>query len=109
VNPEQFPAPYVADAQNGSGLLIASSFIQKASFARLRELSLSYDLPARWARPVTAKSATVVVVGRNLHTWTKYAGLDPESRSGTIGSQSAFDQAVTPTLAQLLVSVSLGF
>jgi outer membrane receptor protein involved in Fe transport len=108
VSPEKFPATYVADAQNGSGLVIANSFIQNASFARLREVSASYDLPARLARPVGAKSATLVVIGRNLHTWTPYKGLDPESRA-QIWNPSAFDQAVTPTLAQFLVSVSLGF
>ena len=108
VSPEKFAATYVADAQNGSGLVIANSFIQNASFARLREISASYDLPARWARPVGARSATLVAVGRNLHTWTHYNGLDPESRAN-ISGQAAFDQAITPTLAQFLMSISLGF
>ncbi len=108
VSPQKFNPTYVADAQNGSGLQIANSFIQNASFARLREVSASYDLPARLARPVGASGATLVLVGRNLHTWTPYTGLDPESRS-QIQNQAAFDQAVTPTLAQFLVSVSLRF
>jgi hypothetical protein len=108
VSPEKFPATYVADAQLGSGLQIANSFIQNASFARLREISASYDMPARLARPVGAKSATLVVIGRNLHTWTHFKGLDPESRA-QISNQTAFDQATTPTLAQFLVSISLGF
>ncbi len=109
VTPQQFSATYDADVQNGSGLVYANSFIQNAGFARLREVSASYDLPAQWARPLRAQGATLTLAGRNLHTWTAYPGLDPESRSGVTGQQTAFSQAVTPTLAQYLVSLSLRF
>ena len=109
VRPQDFSPVYVADVQNGSGLQIVNSFVQRASFARLREVSASYDLPAPWARPVGARSATLTLAGRNLHTWTSYKGLDPESRAGVGGAQNAFDQAVTPTLAQFLVTLSLGY
>jgi TonB-linked SusC/RagA family outer membrane protein len=108
VSPEKFSPVYVADVQNGSGLQIVNSFVQDASFARLREVSASYDVPAAWARQVRASGATLTLVGRNLHTWTKYSGLDPESRA-QISNQTAFDQAVTPTLAQFLFSLSLSF
>ncbi|GJG89183.1 SusC/RagA family TonB-linked outer membrane protein [Gemmatimonadetes bacterium T265] len=107
--PQQFSPTYIADVQNGSGLLYANSFVQSASFARLREVSATYDLPARFAAPLRARSAALTIAGRNLHLWTSYKGLDPESRAGVIGQQSAFSQAVTPTLAQLLASISLRY
>ncbi len=109
INPQDFSPTYVADVQNGSGLVFANSFIQDAGFARLREVSASYDLPASWAGPLRARGATLTVAGRNLHTWTNYSGLDPESRAGVTGTQAAFGQAVTPTLAQFLASLSLRF
>jgi hypothetical protein len=53
------------------------------------------------------------VSGRNLHTWTDYGGLDPESKSaqpkGVGGELDFFDQAVTPTLAQFVTTVNLTF
>jgi len=52
------------------------------------------------------------VSGRNLHTWTDYTGLDPESQSSQGGGTAAlefFDQAVTPTLAQFVTTISLTF
>jgi hypothetical protein len=52
---------------------------------------------------------SLTIAGRNLHTWTTYPGLDPENRS-SVGTQNiAFDQAVTPTLAQFLTTISLTF
>ncbi|WP_158508926.1 SusC/RagA family TonB-linked outer membrane protein [Gemmatirosa kalamazoonensis] len=53
-------------------------FYEDASFVRLRDLSLSYDLPRTFASRLGASSARVYVNGRNLKTWTKWTGLDPE-------------------------------
>jgi hypothetical protein len=55
-----------------------------------------------------ASRATLTLTGRNLHTWTSYPGLDPESRS-LINNQTVLDQAVTPSLAQFISSLSLTF
>lgn len=112
VSPEKYDPLYVANAQNGSALIIVDQFIDDASFAMLREVSASYTLPERWARLARASRAAFTVAGRNLHRWTSYSGLDPESRSLTAGNnpfQNAFDQAVTPALAQLIATLNLTF
>ena len=44
-------------------------------FTKLRYVSLTYDLPGRFLR---ANRASVTLSGRNLITWTKYTGADPE-------------------------------
>ena len=77
--------------------------MENASFFRLSELSVSYQLPAQWLRRAGITSARLGIAGRNLHTWTKYRGLDPEGRLGVT------DQAITPPLQRLLVSVNLTF
>jgi TonB-linked SusC/RagA family outer membrane protein len=101
----------LADIQLGADLQTVNSFIEDASFFKLREISASYTLPDRWAGAIGASRATVTVSGRNLHTWTDYGGLDPERKSpqGTGGELDFFDQAVTPTLAQFVTAVSLSF
>ena len=101
----------LADIQLGADLQTINSFVEDASFFKLREISASYTLPDRWARSFGASRASITVSGRNLHTWTNYRGLDAESQSaqGEDGRLDFFDQAVTPTLAQFVTSISLTF
>ncbi|MEP6621620.1 MAG: SusC/RagA family TonB-linked outer membrane protein [bacterium] len=87
--------------------------LEDGSFAKLREVSLSYKVGAvrglgDW---------TVGLVGRNLLTMTHYSGLDPEvgsnAGSGTVGSGSGLvnqtDAFGFPTLRTFTVSLSTRF
>ena len=56
-------------------------YVQDGSFVKLRELSLSYELPENLVGTLfrgSATSARVELAGRNLVTWTDYRGADPE-------------------------------
>lgn len=53
-------------------------FYEDASFARLKDVSLGYDLPTSLVRRLNLTKLKVYVTGRNLATFTKYTGLDPE-------------------------------
>lgn len=55
-----------------------TGYYQDAGFVKLRELSLTYQAPSEWASRIGASSLSFTVSGRNLHTWTKYRGVDPE-------------------------------
>ncbi|HVH69302.1 MAG TPA: SusC/RagA family TonB-linked outer membrane protein [Gemmatimonadales bacterium] len=55
-----------------------AGYIQDGGFVKLREISLTYDAPTRWAKKIGASTVSFTVSGRNLHTWTNYRGLDPE-------------------------------
>ncbi|MBR5055558.1 MAG: TonB-dependent receptor [Bacteroidales bacterium] len=56
-----------------------SRFIDNASFVRLKNVQLSYELPKPLAlRSGFLKGAKVYVSGRNLLTFTGYTGWDPE-------------------------------
>lgn len=69
-------------------------YIEDGGFLKLRELSLSYDVPTRFlGRRVS--SAQLQFSGRNLKTWTKYSGYDPEvSNFGNVAAGR--NQDVTP-------------
>ena len=56
-----------------------SKDIQDASFMRLRNLKLSYNLPVNLFKQSIFKSATFFAQGENLITWTTWRGLDPEN------------------------------
>jgi TonB-linked SusC/RagA family outer membrane protein len=111
VRPENYTPQYVANSRNASTLVIADQFIREASFSKLREVSASYTLPEQWARRGRASRAVLTIAGRNLHTWTKYPGLDPESRANisSANATASFDQAVTPSLAQFITTLTLTF
>ena len=57
-----------------------SKDIQDASFMRLRNVQINYNLPtAILQKTKVIKSVSIYVQGQNLLTWTNWRGLDPEN------------------------------
>ena len=52
-----------------------------ASFIRLKNASLAYNLPSSLINKSKLKNCRIFLQGQNLFTITKYAGLDPENTS----------------------------
>ena len=48
---------------------------------KLREVSLTVDVPSSWMRRAGAASGNFVLSGRNLAIWSDYPGVDPEVNS----------------------------
>jgi TonB-dependent starch-binding outer membrane protein SusC len=55
-----------------------AGFVENASFVKWRELSLTANAPDRWASTMRVRSLSFTLAARNLTTWTKYRGADPE-------------------------------
>jgi TonB-dependent starch-binding outer membrane protein SusC len=53
-------------------------YVEKADFVKLRDVSLTFTLPDRFARRGRMQAASIALSGRNLAMWTDYTGLDPE-------------------------------
>ncbi len=62
---------------------------EDGDFVRLRELALTYTLPASLLSRLGTKGGNVTLSGRNLWLATKYSGLDPESNENGRGSTGA--------------------
>ena len=84
--------------------------IEDASFAKVRELSLTYRVGRV---PGLLGEWTAGIIGRNLLTFTNYSGYDPEtgvsggnSSSGLINQTDAFDY---PTLRTFTFTLSTRF
>lgn len=56
----------------------SSYFLQDASYLRLKNISLGYNLPSSLLDRVKLKKLRIYVSGDNLLTFTNYPGLDPE-------------------------------
>ena len=87
-----------------------SDIIKDASFLKLREVSVNYTLPDRFSTFFRSSGATISIAGRNLKTWTKYDGLDPEAsfQGGTRGF-GQWEQDVTPQLMQFVTTIHLSY
>jgi len=79
-------------------------YFQSGNFVKLREVSATLDIPPRFLHGVSRTSFTLAA--RELHTWTKFRGLDPEAMSAvqsvTSGIVSPSDQGVSPPPFRLI-------
>ena len=67
-----------------------SQFVEDGGFVKLREISLGYTFDQPWvSRLLGFSSMELRVAGRNLHTWTNYTGVDPETSLLGVGQPAA--------------------
>jgi TonB-linked SusC/RagA family outer membrane protein len=84
-----------------------AGYMEDASFWRFRELGLTLNAPDQWARRFGGRSLSATFSARNLHVWTNYSGIDPESNYGQNDVPSDFQTAPPPSY--YTVRVNLGF
>lgn len=53
-------------------------YIEDGSYIRIKNITLSYFLPAKWSSKIAMRNLKVSAGVQNLHTFTKYKGYDPE-------------------------------
>lgn len=72
----------------------SSYWVEDASFVRLRNVRVSYSLPAKWTNKLKIGSARVYVNAENVHLFSKYTGYDPENTTyGTTSYSSSMETA----------------
>ncbi|NNF33184.1 MAG: TonB-dependent receptor, partial [Saprospiraceae bacterium] len=92
----------------GNGTGHSTRWLEKADFIRLRNVTLSYNLPQDVLKPIGFASARVYLTGLNLLTITDYMGYDPESRSDSGGGAGANNgQAFYSAPAPRTISVGI--
>ena len=64
-------------------------YLKDASFLRIKNVQLGYNLPAALAKHVAMSSLRVYFAGDNLLTFTKFPGLDPERVASTSNTRDA--------------------
>ncbi len=61
---------------------VSDRFVEDASYVRIKNLRIAYNIPTRWSSLMNLKKAQFYVSSQNLLTITKYTGLDPEVGGG---------------------------
>jgi TonB-linked SusC/RagA family outer membrane protein len=86
-----------------------SLFIEHSGFVKLREISVGYTFDQPWVNRILGfHSIDVRVAGRNLVTWTKYTGIDPEtSLLGSATSVRGIDYFNDPQVRTFLLTLTL--
>jgi hypothetical protein len=100
------PAAYYLGLYNGNNDI--DWFVEDASYVKLREVSLRYRFSPAASGPLSRLQmdrVTLSLIGRNLYTWTKYSGYDPEIGSVT----ERIDSFDYPNYRTLTGSIEINF
>ncbi len=57
---------------------ISDRWVENGSYLRLKNITLAYNLPDKWLKPIGFEQARVIFSCENVATITGYKGLDPE-------------------------------
>jgi TonB-linked SusC/RagA family outer membrane protein len=83
--------------------------VEDASYVKLREISAAYTWENARVRNLTGFTAMEFrLAARNLHTWTDYSGVDPETNlEGSYGIGRGQDYFNNPQTRSLIFSINL--
>lgn len=89
-------------------------FVEDGGYLRLRELSVNWQIPARYVERIPGagfRSARLGVVGRNLWTKTNYSGYDPDVTGPGGGNPFAYrvDYFTYPASRTVTAMLEFGF
>jgi len=83
----------------------SSRWIEKGDFLKLQNISLGYNIPARFAKKLTLERMKVYIQAQNMLTLTKYSGLDPEVYTSAPG----VDWNGNPQQRIITLGLNIGF
>jgi TonB-dependent starch-binding outer membrane protein SusC len=81
---------------------VSDRFVEDASYIRLKNLRIGYNLPSKWMNYAKIKKAQFYVSAQNLITLTNYTGMDPEVGGGV-------DLGFYPQARTLLAGITIDF
>ena len=94
----------------GYNYLGSDRFVEKATFVRLKDVSLSYTLPKAFVKRMGLNRVSCNLTAYDVFTWTNYKGQDPEvGFSGGSIYQLAVDKSYTPRPFRLSFGLNVDF
>lgn len=100
-NPDAyFAIPRVGDTRNQK---VQTRYLQNASYMRMKNLTLGWNLPYNWIKHVALSRASIYISGENLFEFTKVKGpYDPEAALGN-------GKMIYPFMRTISLGVNLNF
>ncbi len=91
---------------------VGANFLEDADWARLRFVTLSYNLNPKWLSKAGISNLQLTATGRNLLLFTPYTGIDPEvSSAGNRGGSGnmGIDYGAIPQMKGLTLGLKASF
>lgn len=90
----------------------SSYYIEDGSYLRLKNIQLGYNFPKSLNTKLGVSSLRLFLQAKNLITWTKYSGLDPEINLQNYGGSGAnldigIDRGAYPVSKSFLIGLNL--
>ncbi len=86
---------------------VFENWIEDGSFVKLREVSLAYNMKPKFLK---GNSMRLSVIGRNLLSFDKYSGWDPEvNAAGQDNAVRGFDFVEVPIPRMIMFAVNVNF
>lgn len=98
--------PRLSDDDPNNNFTYPSEFhLSDGSYFRIKTVQLGYTLPVRVANELGLQKARLYVRGKNLATFTKYTGYDPEIGGDSYG----IDRGIYPQAQSFQVGINVTF
>lgn len=95
---------------NAPVVQVQDTYIEDGSYVRLKNISLGYNFPKKWASKVGAKQVKLNVSAQNVLTITSYTGTNPEANFYDQNNlQPGIDFGVYPNYKTYQVGVTVIF
>jgi TonB-linked SusC/RagA family outer membrane protein len=89
---------------------IGEEYIQDASFVKLREIAVNYEIPKRWLSKTPVQTASISLIGRNLFfLYRESKDYDPESTYTSTNYGAGVESHAMPTTKNLGFSIKMTF
>ncbi|KJD35988.1 hypothetical protein PW52_05020 [Tamlana sedimentorum] len=98
------------DQNNATNLLFSDRYIEDASFVRLQNVTIGYNLPKEITDKLNISALRIYASGTNLHIWSDYTGYSPDvSLRGSSTTNLGHDNAGYPAGRVIRMGVNLKF
>ncbi len=98
------PKPNVSDTR----YWVSDAMLSSASYFKIRQIQLGYTIPKQYLRAVHISSLRVYASLDNFFTFTRYKGMDPETRSNATNG-IGIDRLSFPTSKNIVFGLNLSF
>jgi TonB-linked SusC/RagA family outer membrane protein len=84
--------------------------VEDGSYLRIKDVTLSYDFPVNMTGKLRCSAFQVYISAKNVHTFTKYSGYDPEvSRFGQNNLSMGADYGSYPVPKLYMLGLKMNF
>jgi len=106
--PQNTDAAYPAPSENRAQLRTSDRFVKDASYLRLKNVKLAYNIPVQSIKPALA-ALQVYISAQNVFTVTDFPGLDPDvnTRGGTGDLRIGIAQTSYPSSRTITLGMNL--